>query len=72
MIKEKKCTHCDGEGRWEIATISTHDVYNYCDYCNGTGIENKKLAEKIKKEKEASWNQPSVYEELDRLGIHIC
>ena len=67
----KDCKHCEGEGRWEIPTISTHDIYKTCEYCNGTGIKNKKLAKKVAKSKEYK-DQPSVYEEIDRLGIMFC
>lgn len=64
----KKCKHCDGEGKWEVPTISTHEVYQHCEYCNGTGIENKELAEKVKESKK---HKPSLspYEELDKMGI---
>jgi len=68
----KICSHCDGEGKWEIYTISTHNVYKTCEYCNGTGIENKELAQKIKDKKEAKWNQPSVYEMIDAEGLMFC
>lgn len=71
MKSQKPCKHCEGEGRWEVPTISTHDIYQYCDYCNGAGIENLELAEKIKKQKEYKWT-PSVYEMLDEEGIMIC
>lgn len=60
----KKCKHCNGEGRWEIPTISTHEIMETCEYCNGTGLRNKKLARKVKQRKKFK-SSLSPYEVLD-------
>lgn len=67
----KKCKYCDGEGKWELFTISTHDIYEKCEYCNGTGLKDKKLASKVK-EKNSFKPQLSPYEILDGEGIQVC
>jgi excinuclease UvrABC ATPase subunit len=66
----KKCKHCDGEGKWEVPTISTHDVYQHCEYCNGTGIKNKELAKKVKKSKEYKPSL-SAWEMVDEMGLQF-
>ncbi len=67
----KDCTHCNGEGNWDYPTISTHDVTIDCEFCNGTGQEDKKLAKKVAKNKEYK-HQPSVYEMIDAEGLMFC
>lgn len=64
----KECTHCDGEGSWEIPTISTHEIMQSCEYCNGTGEENKELAAKVAESKKYV-RQLSVYEQIDADGL---
>lgn len=64
----KKCKHCDGEGEWEIPTISTHEIMQSCEYCNGTGEENKELAAKVSESKRYKPSM-SAYEAIDAAGL---
>jgi DnaJ-class molecular chaperone len=64
----KECKHCDGEGSWEIPTISTHEITQRCEYCNGTGEENKELAAKVTESKRYKPTM-SVYERIDAEGL---
>lgn len=70
-MKKNKCNHCKEKGQWNYPITSTHHVTLKCDYCNGTGKENKKL-ELLMKDIKAYKQRLSPWEELDKEGMIIC
>ena len=67
----KNCIHCDGVGSWDYPTISSHDITIDCEYCNGTGLNDTELSNKINEEKKFKPTL-SVYEMIDKEGLMFC